>query len=955
MANYNVDIAVAVRNLNQLQRFKRQLTSLQRAVDDFNDKGLEAGSKAEENALKKIARKKRDINNKIIQDLATSNLKSLEALAKKELELEDKVFKDKLQSIKDLQKAEEKATRDQIKADDKEFKNRLDARAKLNKKIEEGTELAFKSLQKVNDGAKKLDDIQTQKELKNDDIVFKAKLEAYEQETKVLMQDIRRRNKFELDEFNDKLREQVRATKAANREANRGNSGAETTAKGQTKRLNAALTAGAFPLLFGGGPGTAIGGALGGALTGQLFGGLTVVGQVVGSAVDSFVAKTSQLGQALNPLTADLEALIAATGNVNSNTSLLIKELEAADLSAAALMVATEELAILVGRDGVQALDEFGSDTVALGNEFNKAMSIMAAGVATVVNAVGLLKGAANAIEKFSLRQQILSRIDSNTKTGERLRATLGKDIDPDTGKRSFTDETFEVMRKINQEGQVRVNQTARNLALGKDANAIARAEFELKKTGLDFTSKEFVNEKKRIALMEYSRDMDKVNITLTNELLSGKDAILAKDRARNAGEEARIKLNTAILEIDERAAKALDAKTKKEETASKKLENNAAKLARDAKKLSDERARQVDQAMSLESQFSLELKNRQAVSQLEVDRNNINAEYEQRVKRLAKIGDETLTADAQALAIQIRNSKLAEAEANARERSARAANALKDSQADFEMQLATLRANAPGQFGGLFGGSERTAFLGGLDIQTQFEKANREIQVMRDKVAAGTAQQSEVDNLIAARDQYKFYQEQVLEATVAQEQFAEALAVTQPVTDSLFDSLMAVAEGTKSAEQAFADFLRSIASMLMDAAKQMIATYIAIGVAKAFAGMGSSTSSPAPDIQTGEGFGLGPQIMVGGMRTAASGKGALMNQPYLVGEKGPELFVPKGNGTIVPNHQVSGGSNIVVNVDASGSSVEGDAQQSKALGQAIGAAVQAEIVKQKMPGGLLN
>ena len=180
-------------------------------------------------------------------------------------------------------------------------------------------------------------------------------------------------------------------------------------------------------------------------------------------------------------------------------------------------------------------------------------------------------------------------------------------------------------------------------------------------------------------------------------------------------------------------------------------------------------------------------------------------------------------------------------------------------------------------------------------------------------------------------------------------------MAVTQPVTDSLFDSLMAVAEGTKSAEQAFADFLRSIASMLMDAAKQMIATYIAIGVAKAFAGMGSSASSPAPDIQTGEGFGLGPQIMVGGMRTAASGKGALMNQPYLVGEKGPELFVPKGNGTIVPNHQVSGGSNIVVNVDASGSSVEGDAQQSKALGKAIGAAVQAEIVKQKMPGGLLN
>ena len=85
-----------------------------------------------------------------------------------------------------------------------------------------------------------------------------------------------------------------------------------------------------------------------------------------------------------------------------------------------------------------------------------------------------------------------------------------------------------------------------------------------------------------------------------------------------------------------------------------------------------------------------------------------------------------------------------------------------------------------------------------------------------------------------------------------------------------------------------------------------------------------------------------------------ANGGSPPVGKLSMVGEKGPELFVPKTAGTIVPNHAL-GGSNIVVNVDASGSSVEGDAQQSKALGQAIGAAVQAEIVKQKMPGGLLN
>jgi len=137
-----------------------------------------------------------------------------------------------------------------------------------------------------------------------------------------------------------------------------------------------------------------------------------------------------------------------------------------------------------------------------------------------------------------------------------------------------------------------------------------------------------------------------------------------------------------------------------------------------------------------------------------------------------------------------------------------------------------------------------------------------------------------------------------------------------------------------------------------------MIAAQIQMQILKIglsfFGGGGGAGSSPAPDIQSGADFGLGNQIMVGGMRTAASGKGAIMNQPYLVGERGPELFVPRGNGTIVPNHQTGMGGNIVVNVDASGSSVEGNANEQKQLGEAIGIAIRQELIKQKRPGGLL-
>ena len=84
-----------------------------------------------------------------------------------------------------------------------------------------------------------------------------------------------------------------------------------------------------------------------------------------------------------------------------------------------------------------------------------------------------------------------------------------------------------------------------------------------------------------------------------------------------------------------------------------------------------------------------------------------------------------------------------------------------------------------------------------------------------------------------------------------------------------------------------------------------------------------------------------------------ANGGRPPVGKASLVGERGPELFVPDRAGTIVPNHAM-GGANVTVNVDASGSSVEGNADQASQLGKAIGIAVQQELVKQKRPGGLL-
>jgi len=116
------------------------------------------------------------------------------------------------------------------------------------------------------------------------------------------------------------------------------------------------------------------------------------------------------------------------------------------------------------------------------------------------------------------------------------------------------------------------------------------------------------------------------------------------------------------------------------------------------------------------------------------------------------------------------------------------------------------------------------------------------------------------------------------------------------------------VVAGTKSVEEAFADFLQSLADTLLQYATQMIATYIALGVARAF-GLGASaaaSSTPIPGsmpqmtegaVQTTTGF----EGMYAGM--AANGGQVDKGETYIVGERGPEVFTATSNGSIIPGN----------------------------------------------------
>ena len=182
-----------------------------------------------------------------------------------------------------------------------------------------------------------------------------------------------------------------------------------------------------------------------------------------------------------------------------------------------------------------------------------------------------------------------------------------------------------------------------------------------------------------------------------------------------------------------------------------------------------------------------------------------------------------------------------------------------------------------------------------------------------------------------------------------------------QVVGDAFGESFRGIVSGSMSAQQALANLFQRTADMFLDMAAKMIAKQIQMKILGI--GLNWFTGGAQANVGTGRDgtFGLGTHgsgIPTGaegwGFSNRAKGGPVTGGSPYIVGEKGPELFVPGSSGNIVPNNAM-GGTNIVVNVDASGSQVQGDEGQSAMLGRAISSAVTEEIARQKRPGGLLS
>jgi len=207
-----------------------------------------------------------------------------------------------------------------------------------------------------------------------------------------------------------------------------------------------------------------------------------------------------------------------------------------------------------------------------------------------------------------------------------------------------------------------------------------------------------------------------------------------------------------------------------------------------------------------------------------------------------------------------------------------------------------------------------------------------------------------------------------------------QVVGAANAIGDAFSQSFASVINGSATTQEALASFFQNLANYFLDMAAQIIQKMIVMAILNQIVGLlpgskggGSFAGKGYFDPITGKGaagpnFGLAMGGVVSKNGIEPFAMGGVVNKPTLfkyadggtgrfglMGEAGPEAIIPLKRGRDGRLGVAGGGqTSVTVNVDASGTRTQGDDNRGQQLGRAVAAAVQAELVKQKRPGGLL-
>ena len=225
-----------------------------------------------------------------------------------------------------------------------------------------------------------------------------------------------------------------------------------------------------------------------------------------------------------------------------------------------------------------------------------------------------------------------------------------------------------------------------------------------------------------------------------------------------------------------------------------------------------------------------------------------------------------------------------------------------------------------------------------------KFEEAQKELELLETRIKTLDEEKKITEEKKKQNEEHKKSEELIKKQEEATEKLKEKMTeVGEEIESSIKNNLRDAITGAKSFGEAMTNVLNRIRDKILDAQ-----------IDKLIGGFGEAFGKGASG---GKKKGLGGLLgsILGGL--FANGGKPPVNKISVVGERGPELFVPTSSGTIIPNSSLGGKSvtNVItVNVDASGSQVAGSDIEGNELGEQIAAAIQSELIKQKRVGGLL-
>jgi phage-related minor tail protein len=182
--------------------------------------------------------------------------------------------------------------------------------------------------------------------------------------------------------------------------------------------------------------------------------------------------------------------------------------------------------------------------------------------------------------------------------------------------------------------------------------------------------------------------------------------------------------------------------------------------------------------------------------------------------------------------------------------------------------------------------------YMSDLDLQKlrlRMEYEQRREAIRRDPKLSSEATKSMIDQLNA--------QEQMKIGLLEME---ERLSTLRNMSNSVFENMMRGIETfVRTGKMSFKDLARSIIQdlIMIQMRMQLIAIFRMI------------SGSIGTSLAYGTNIGSQQTNMLAAQDAffRADGGPVAGNQPYVVGERGPELFVPRGAGTIIPNNQMGG------------------------------------------------